>query len=644
MHRNTRLRFFANTALTLTLYLSSPVFAQSLYTIENIGSFPGDFGNTPADINNVGQVAGSTFRAPQNGAYLWDPVTGLTDLGTLGSIEGANALGIDDAGFIIGETLGVLQVPFIWTPPGGPMASLGLLPGATGGGAVAISNIGAVVGNTTPGPVPFGRNLDGLGTFEALTDPLGGLSLRVVNGINDNNTVVGSTASDIAYVMPLGLPALALGRLQPTDTFSVAQAVNDLGQVAGRSGQAGSSRGFLWRSGFGLQDIGTLEPNTDDVFVADISDAGQIVGSDVTGLSNRAFVWTAATGMLDLNDWIDPSDPLAPLVTFNNALGINDAGQIIVNGFFGGIQQSFVLTPTASGPPPAAVEVIFFGPIIEVDDSSGGTATYSAVGIDDVMDGSVIVGATDDGAAFVAPADYQFPSSTFFARIDDGQTLTSTQDSARNMEVTFEDNRSATTDEIDLINELLGSSLPPGTLFDAIQVETDTVIGNRRLELGMSYISLDTTLIVDASYQLLPAPSDVDLVLYFVVEAINDVEVYNALGLVSAQSYAAVGLDTDSDGIADVSDNCTLVPNGFLLPDDGGNSQRDTNNDGFGNVCDADLNNDNVVNVIDLGLLRNVFFQADEDADLNGDGVVNIVDLGLLRAQFFGPPGPAGLL
>jgi hypothetical protein len=96
----------------------------------------------------------------------------------------------------------------------------------------------------------------------------------------------------------------------------------------------------------------------------------------------------------------------------------------------------------------------------------------------------------------------------------------------------------------------------------------------------------------------------------------------------------ASGADADGDGVADAADNCTLVPNA---------DQRDTNGDGFGNICDADLNNDNVVNFIDLGILRSVFFTADPDADLNGDGSVNFVDLGIMRATFFGPPGPSGV-
>jgi len=92
--------------------------------------------------------------------------------------------------------------------------------------------------------------------------------------------------------------------------------------------------------------------------------------------------------------------------------------------------------------------------------------------------------------------------------------------------------------------------------------------------------------------------------------------------------------DSDGDGVASTDDNCISVFN----PD-----QRDTNADGFGNACDPDFNQDNVVNAADLALLKSLFFRAAADEDLNGDGVVNAVDLATLKSRFFKPPGPSGL-
>ncbi|MDH5570790.1 MAG: thrombospondin type 3 repeat-containing protein [Gammaproteobacteria bacterium] len=92
-------------------------------------------------------------------------------------------------------------------------------------------------------------------------------------------------------------------------------------------------------------------------------------------------------------------------------------------------------------------------------------------------------------------------------------------------------------------------------------------------------------------------------------------------------------LDSDNDGVVDYADNCTTVAN----PD-----QQDTDADNYGNACDADFNNDNLVNSLDLGLFKQMFFSTgDVEADMNGDQIVNSLDLGLFKASFFQSPGPS---
>ena len=88
------------------------------------------------------------------------------------------------------------------------------------------------------------------------------------------------------------------------------------------------------------------------------------------------------------------------------------------------------------------------------------------------------------------------------------------------------------------------------------------------------------------------------------------------------------------DGVLDSVDNCIT----FFNP-----KQVDTDGDGFGNACDADLNNDCIVNVQDLGEIKLVFYTSDADADFNGDGVVNTIDLGIMKLGFYEPPGPSGV-
>lgn len=88
--------------------------------------------------------------------------------------------------------------------------------------------------------------------------------------------------------------------------------------------------------------------------------------------------------------------------------------------------------------------------------------------------------------------------------------------------------------------------------------------------------------------------------------------------------------DADGDGVDDSADNCPALANA---------AQRDTDGDGFGNRCDADLNQDGIVDFLDLGLFKQRFLSADPGADFDGDGTVDFVDLGILRALFFQPPG-----
>ena len=56
--------------------------------------------------------------------------------------------------------------------------------------------------------------------------------------------------------------------------------------------------------------------------------------------------------------------------------------------------------------------------------------------------------------------------------------------------------------------------------------------------------------------------------------------------------------DADADGIPDQYDNCILVPNGTndnIDPYECQISQYDGDGDGYGNACDADIDNDGVV-------------------------------------------------
>ncbi len=95
--------------------------------------------------------------------------------------------------------------------------------------------------------------------------------------------------------------------------------------------------------------------------------------------------------------------------------------------------------------------------------------------------------------------------------------------------------------------------------------------------------------------------------------------------------------DVDFDFVLDRQDNCTLVPNP---------SQCDTNGDGFGNHCDADLDNSGMVDKADRSLLQAVMDTATgpHDADLNCDGIVDANDMKIMQDAQGKLPGPSGLV
>jgi len=83
--------------------------------------------------------------------------------------------------------------------------------------------------------------------------------------------------------------------------------------------------------------------------------------------------------------------------------------------------------------------------------------------------------------------------------------------------------------------------------------------------------------------------------------------------------------DDDADGIPNALDNAYLTDNP---------GQDDTDGDGYGNVADADLDNDNTVGITDAGQFRTAYGTSDPDADFDGDGSVGVTDSGTFRTRY----------
>jgi hypothetical protein len=140
----------------------------------------------------------------------------------------------------------------------------------------------------------------------------------------------------------------------------------------------------------------------------------------------------------------------------------------------------------------------------------------------------------------------------------------------------------------------------------------------------------------------------------------NPVTVFTGSCVVQIDRFSVyapiVPLDTDGDGIADLfdveADNCTLVANGPNDTATAGPSQNNTNTgtpDVYGNMCDADFNDNGVVDSNDASVLFGQFgmdltnpsFRP--DVDMNGNGVIDLNDASRLFSTFGQPPGPSGI-
>jgi hypothetical protein len=109
-------------------------------------------------------------------------------------------------------------------------------------------------------------------------------------------------------------------------------------------------------------------------------------------------------------------------------------------------------------------------------------------------------------------------------------------------------------------------------------------------------------------------------------------------------AFAGAAPDSDADGVPDAYDNCVTIQNGptaSIYP--GCSGQQDTNENGYGNPCDTDVNSDGATGADDLGQVLGVLGDPGTTSDFNCDGAVGADDLGIVLSQLNDTPGPSGL-
>jgi probable HAF family extracellular repeat protein len=139
------------------------------------------------------------------------------------------------------------------------------------------------------------------------------------------------------------------GALRDLGTFNGEQIlitdVNDLGQVVGYSPADAfleKVHAFVSAPDAGaFTDLGVLFRNTSSSASA-INDAGVVVGTNTTHNGpNVGFVYTLANGMQDLNTLINPDLNFH----FEEAIDINERGQILATGYLNNQFHTYLLTP-----------------------------------------------------------------------------------------------------------------------------------------------------------------------------------------------------------------------------------------------------------------------------------------------------------
>lgn len=274
----------------------------------------GGSGTSPVDINNLGQIVGSSGTPSGTAHAVLIDGGRITDLGTLGG-DWSRALAVNDLGQVVGwNDTASEERAFLWQD--GVMTDLGILEPRD------INNRGQIV--TRQDYILQDGVKTRVGT-------LGGKETAAM-AINDLGQVVGysttKSGDQHAFIWQDGVMR-DLGTLGGRS--SSALAINDLGQVVGSSWindrdqvfedytiRSGDSHAFIWQDGV-MTDLGTLGGS--DSWAYDINDRGQVVGhSEAKSELSHAFIWQDGT-MTDLGTLTATGTSYAHAV--------NDLGQVL---------------------------------------------------------------------------------------------------------------------------------------------------------------------------------------------------------------------------------------------------------------------------------------------------------------------------
>jgi probable HAF family extracellular repeat protein len=292
------------------------------YDAMDLGTLGGNAARA-ADLNNSGQVVGTSLTGSWGEhAFMWDQ-SGMHDLGTM-EHQGSEAVRINEAGVVAGT---------VWTRFTGVLDD-----------NVMSSNIGTIWKNGMAAPLD-----------SATAHLIGGIRQpssyrwlfqqppRIVRAINSSGDVAWASYGEWGTNGWVWLNGSWLALSYP----SYPMAMNDRGQVVGASAIAGGEafRARLWENG-SSRELAGLAPGATTAAM-DINESGHIVGISADNAGRYHFVRWKDGRMDDLGsaDWTSPQS--APWIVINARGEI--AGSVAGHGFFWREDGAMVPLPSSGG-------------------------------------------------------------------------------------------------------------------------------------------------------------------------------------------------------------------------------------------------------------------------------------------------------
>ncbi len=311
--------------------------------LTNLGTLGGKVCQ-PTAMNDSGQIVGhSTTAEGSEHPFIYSNGR-MTDIGVLSGASSQDDSGfawaINSSGAVVGQSQTAAGQTHTFLYESGQLRDID--PDALFSAGLAINDAGQITGvRAVPGGSSTAYRYQN-GTFEDINAP--GVQSSIGRLINRAGDIAGSItmqAEQHAFLFSGG--ALGdIGTLGGPNAFP--SAMNDLAQIAGFAFTSGDIFHAMVARDGALVDLGSLASSPNDFSRArSINRSGHVVGWTATPDGTTSAFLSNGAGMQDLRALVTSDAP-----EINDALCINDAGQIAATGMVGGRPHAFLLTPASA--------------------------------------------------------------------------------------------------------------------------------------------------------------------------------------------------------------------------------------------------------------------------------------------------------